>query len=415
MNLRTPIGESPFDRRAFVTGLGALGGLALVSSRADGAVKLFASELAPSGDAPRVLLLVQLTGGNDGLSTVAPFGDDAYHAARATLALAKSDVLPLDDYKGLHGELKGLRKLFDAGRLALVEGVGYPNPIRSHFKSYEVWHTADPRGRASGEGWIGKLGAAAWRDVSDPNLVVHVGANVPYSLESATHPPAAFVNPASYRWAGEKQDVEAFGKMGETEGSKSESNLDFLRRKVADSQASSQKIRTAVARYRTTTEYPDDPFGGALRDVAALVNGGLGTRVVSVELSGFDTHTNQKTRHDALMRQLDRGLSALAADLERSAAGKQVVGLVFSEFGRRVKENGSRGTDHGVAAPCFVFGSAVKGGLYGKHPSLVDLDAGDVKHTTDFRSVYATLIERWFGVDASKVLGASYPRLGFLA
>lgn len=402
------------DRRSFVVGLGALGGLSLVCSRAQGAVRLRASEPRAGADAPRVLLLVQLSGGNDGLSTIVPYADDAYRAARPSLALAKADVSPLDDYKGLNGELEGLRALLDAGKLAIVEGVGYPNPIRSHFKSYEVWHTADPRGRASGQGWIGKLGDVAWRDASDPNLVVHIGANVPYSLESAAHPPAAFVNPASYRWAGEKEDVEAYGKMGESEGKRGESNLDFLRRKVADSQASSQKIRAAVARYRTEVEYPDDAFGSALRDVAALVNGGIGTRVLSVELSGFDTHTNQGTRHQQLMRQLDRGLSALAADLERSAAGRNVVALVFSEFGRRLKENGSRGTDHGVAAPCFVLGAGVKGGLYGRHPSLLELDAGDVAHTTDFRSVYATLIERWFGADAVAVLGASYPKLGFL-
>ncbi|MCK6449117.1 MAG: DUF1501 domain-containing protein [Planctomycetes bacterium] len=403
----------PFDRRALLTGFGALGGLALVSSRAHGAVRLFSSELDPREPAPHMLLLVQLSGGNDGLSTVVPYADDAYRAARPTLGFAKQDVLVLDDYKGLHGELEGVRKLLDARKLAIVEGVGYPNPIRSHFKSYEVWHTADPRGRAAGQGWIGKLGDVAWRDVQDPNLVVHVGANVPYSLESAAHPPAAFVNPASYRWAGEKEDVDAYGKMGDSEG-KAESNLEFLRRKVADSQASSQKIRSAVARYRTDVEYPDEPFGAALRDVAALANGGIGTRVLSVELTGFDTHTGQRARHDNLMKQLDRGLTALAADLERSEAGKNVVGLVFSEFGRRVKENGSRGTDHGVAAPCFVFGASVKGGLYGKHPSLTALDAGDVAHTTDFRSVYATLIERWMGADSSRVLGQKYPTLGFL-
>ncbi|MCE9594073.1 MAG: DUF1501 domain-containing protein [Planctomycetes bacterium] len=409
------------DRRAFVTAASAFGGLALISSRAEGAVRVFASELGPVVDSPRVLLLVQLTGGNDGLSTIVPFGDDAYYAARPSLALAKKDVLAFDDYKGLHGSLVGLRKVFDGGKLAIVEGVGYPNPVRSHFKSYEIWHTADVRGRVAGEGWIGKLGDVAWSDGVDPNLVVHVGANVPYSLESKSHPAVAFVNPASYRWAGAKEDLDAYGKMGEDRAKdekpigEKDANLDYLRRVVADARASSQKIRAAVAHYTTTIEYPDDALGGALRDVAALANGGLGTRVLSVELSGFDTHTNQRNRHDQLMRQLDRALAALIADLERSDAGKNVVGLVFSEFGRRVKENGSRGTDHGVAAPVFVFGSRVKGGLYGKHPSLDDLDAGDLRHSVDFRSVYATLIERWIGVESAKVLGASYPTIPFLA
>jgi uncharacterized protein (DUF1501 family) len=255
--------RSEIDRRSLVAGLGALGGLALVAPRASAALRVSAP--LPSVADPRLLLLVQLTGGNDGLSTVVPFGDDAYHSARKTLAIAKEKTLALDDHRGLHGELKGLRAAFEAGTLAIVEGVGYPNPIRSHFKSYEVWHTADPRGRASGQGWIGKLGDVAWKDATDPDVVVHVGANVPYSLESERHPPVAFVNPASYRWAGEKGDVAAFGEMGEGSGEKRESNLDFLRRKVADSQASSQKIRAAVARYATSVEYPDEPFAAALQ------------------------------------------------------------------------------------------------------------------------------------------------------
>jgi uncharacterized protein (DUF1501 family) len=414
------------DRRsALLGGFSAVAGLALLSSRAQGAVRIFASEpFGGSGKAPRTLLLLQLTGGNDGLSTLVPYGDDLYHAARRELRIDPKSVLPLDDYRGLHPELKRVRGLFDAGTLAIVQGCGYPHPVRSHFKSYEIWHTADLRGRSAGQGWVGRLCDAAWMDDRDPNLVVHIGASVPYSLVSFTHPPVSFATPTGYRWAGDSQEREAFEKSGEREGmretapppksggggeaGKDETSLEYLRRVLRDGQASSATIRSAAARYRTKTAYPDEVFAQALKDIAALATAQIGSRVFSVELTGFDTHSDQRNRHDALMRRLDAGLSAFLEDLRGTEAGQNLVVMVFSEFGRRLHENGSRGTDHGVAGPMLVLGPSVKGGLYGKYPSLSELDEGDLAHTVDFRSVYATLIERWFGVQHEKVLSAKY-------
>ncbi|MFM7298726.1 MAG: DUF1501 domain-containing protein, partial [Planctomycetota bacterium] len=193
-----------------------------------------------------------------------------------------------------------------------------------------------------------------------------------------------------------------------------ESSLDFLRRVLADGQSSSEQVRRAVAAYRTPIEYPtSDALAQSLADVAALVTGGIGSRVISVEMGGFDTHTDERTRHDQLMRTLDAALGPFLDDLGRSAAGRDTLVLMFSEFGRRVAENGARGTDHGVAGPMFAFGHGLKGGLYGKHPSLEKLDDGDLVHTTDFRSVYATAIQRCFGVKPEKVLSAKYPLLAF--
>jgi uncharacterized protein (DUF1501 family) len=331
-------------------------------------------------------------------------------------------VLALDDYRGLHPDLKRLRKLFDGGQLAIVEGAGYPDPIRSHFESMDVWHTADHRGRDAGEGWIGKLCGVAFANDSNPNLVIHVGANVPYSLHSPTHPAASFINPQSYRWAGGAAATEAYEKAGgmdpahegrpkKREGEKS---LDFLRRVLTDGQSSSAEVRRAVARYRTDVDYPSEALAQSLRDVAALVNGDTGTRVLSVELSGFDTHTDERPRHDATMKQLDGALGPFVDDLAHSEAGRNAVVIVFSEFGRRVAENGARGTDHGVAAPMLVLGHQVKSGLHGKHPALDKLEDGDAVHTTDFRSVYAAAIEHCFGVAHEKVLGARYPTLDLL-
>jgi uncharacterized protein (DUF1501 family) len=192
-----------------------------------------------------------------------------------------------------------------------------------------------------------------------------------------------------------------------------EAMLKRLRGVLEDANESSIKIRRAAASYDSTTKYPEDDLGEALRLAASLVDARLGSRVVSVELSGFDTHQNQRQAHDTLMKRLDAGLTAFMSDLKGRTIANEVVVMVFSEFGRRVKENGSRGTDHGVAAPMMVLGHKVKGGLYGKHPSLKDLDEGDLVFTTDFRSVYGTLIDRWFGADHAKVLGAKYPTLGF--
>jgi uncharacterized protein (DUF1501 family) len=362
----------------------------------------------------RTLVLLQLSGGNDGLSTVVPWADDVYHELRPNIALPPDDVLKLDDYRGLHPQLARLREVHERGGMAIVEGVGYPNPIRSHFKSMDVWHTADMRGRAAGEGWIGRLARSAFSELHDPNLIVHVGANVPYSLYSTTHPPASFVMPRSYRWAGDEAQTEAYERAGEMTEERPESHLDYVRKVLAEGQVSSARIRQAAASYSTPVEYPGTRLGAALHDAAALIGDGVGSRVISVEHIGFDTHTTQVGRHRSLLRQFDQGLGAFLEDLERSEAGRETLVLVFSEFGRRVAENGAEGTDHGVAAPVFAFGAKVKGGLYGAHPSLEDLDDGDLRHTTDFRRVYATVIERWFGAKAKRVLDGEFAPLEFV-
>ncbi|MDA1264790.1 MAG: DUF1501 domain-containing protein, partial [Planctomycetota bacterium] len=371
----------------------------------------------------RSLVLLQLSGGNDGLSTVVPFGDDGYARAREATRHQRRDLVRLDGYRGLHAALAGLGREWDAGRLAVVEGVGYPDMVRSHFRAFEVWHTADRRGRAAGDGWIGRLAAQAWAAEDHPDLVVHFGLEAPWSLHSSAHPPVTLVSPTSYRWFGDEDTEATMALAGEAlepeEEGKSrhrgrDQALARLRGVLDDARVSSSSIRAAAERYRTPVEYPRDPLAASLRDVAALIEGGVGSRVYSVVLRGFDTHADQKADHDALMRTLDGCLGAFLADLRRSEAGRETVVLVFSEFGRRVQENASQGTDHGKAGPLFVCGAPVQGGLYGEHPSLSELDEGDLAWTTDFRSVYGELIEGWFGTPMETVLGARYPRLGCL-
>ncbi len=424
-------------RRAVLGGLSALAGVAFASRGAHAAVSLLASRPLRLEEEPRTLLVLQLAGGNDGLSTIVPHGDDAYYRARPRLAIDREKILRLDEYRGLNPDLARLRAHYEAGHVAIVEGAGYPDPIRSHFKSFDVWHAADPRGRTLPEGWLGRLARVVGSGPASPNLQVHVGSSVPYSLHSTTHPPISFVTPDGYRWAGSSSEVEAFEEAGAmapqagqprqpapAKGSGSrptdapaqsqEPALAFLRQVLSDGQASSEAIRRAAARYRTRIEYPDDALSAALRDIAALVNGDVGSRILSCELGGCDTHTVLANRHARLMQQLDAALSAFLEDLERSEAGRRCVVLVFSEFGRRVTENGSRGNDHGTAGPMLVAGHAVKGGLYGRHPALDDLDDGDLRFTTDFRSVYATVIERWFGARHELVLSQRFELLPFL-
>jgi uncharacterized protein (DUF1501 family) len=252
---------------------------------------------------------------------------------------------------------------------------------------------------------------------------VHVGGTAPYSVHSTTHPAVSFEAPASYKWVATREDdLEAYEKAGgvrspakkDDDAKSSGSVLDRLRGVLTDAVASSMRVRRAVAEYAPRKEYPDLDFSRNLRVAAALIQAQIGSRVISLEIDGFDTHDNQRARHDQLMRQLDSGLTAFFDDIRGTSAGDETLVVVFSEFGRRLKENGSRGTDHGVAAPMLVLGSRVQGGLAGRYPSLSELDDGDLVHTTDFRSVYGTVIEKWFGADHKRVLGAEYPLLPLL-
>ena len=409
MNLPKP------DRRAFLRAAAAsAAGFSLLPEVLAGGVQL--QSLPGSGG--KNLVLIQLSGGNDGLATVVPYGDDQLRRHRRSTAHKTSDLLKIDDYRGFNPGLEALRRRFDEGQMAIVEGCGYPEAIRSHFKSYEVWHTAHRAGRISGDGRIGRLAASQWAEEPRPDRVVHFGGKAPYSLFSREQPPVALASPTGYRWFG---DEEAYARGGaaicEHEMERDprhvgrDGALDRLRETLDDARESSGRIRRAAATYRTGVEYPKTRLSAELRDVAALVSARSGTQIFSVTDNGYDTHSKQRQAHDRKIKDLGDALGAFMADLDRSEVGRETVVLVFSEFGRRVAENGSAGHDHGKAGPMFLLGHSVKGGLYGAHPSLTELDAGDLAFTTDFRSVYATLIQGLFDADPVAVLGTEYPLL----
>jgi len=358
----------------------------------------------------RILVVVQLSGGNDGLSTVVPWADPAYHENRKVIGIPEKEVLRLDEHVGLHPALTGFQALYGDGRLAIVQGAGYPNPNRSHFKSMDIWHTGDLGGRRRHTGWIGRAVDACCPADAGPEVVVNLGETIPYALEAEVHKPVAFDVAESYRWAGNPQDAASFA--GLNEAGKGTGTVSWLHRVAVDARGSSDRIRTAATNYRPKHDYPSGGLARDLRTVAALIAGGLDTRVYYVSFGGFDTHNNQRARHDTQMRDWNGAVSAFFADLDAQGLSDRVLMMSFSEFGRRVHENGSAGTDHGVAGPMFLFGKSLRGGLHAEHPSLTDLDQGDLKMRVDFRSVYAAVLQRWVGADPAAVLGSSFEPLG---
>ncbi len=384
-----------------------------------------------TGSDDTILVVLQLAGGNDGLNTLVPFEDDAYHRARPRLAKQPKDLIKLDDQLGLNASMPFLGSLFKEGGLAVVQGVGYPNPNRSHFVSTSIWETGDPAAR-SNTGWLGRYFDHACAG-ADPTVGISLNKTQPESFGALRNPGVSLSTPELYRWihgGGDGEDAEAFfdslnapddgasidlpagGRVGGIVG---ESNLDFLERVAMDARVSSKKILEIAARHRPGVRYPGTPVARSLGMVARMIAGGMPTRVYYVSHGGFDTHRGQGNSHDRLLGQLDDALKAFFADLREQRNDQRVVLMTFSEFGRRVAENASAGTDHGKASCLFVAGPAVKGGLHGTAPSLGDLDAGDLKHTIDFRQVYASVLGGWLRTDPAAVLGKDYRRLGILA
>jgi len=374
----------------------------------------------PGLDHDRVLVLLQLSGGNDALSTLVPHGDAAYARNRSRTLIETTDVLCIDDHVGLHPALAGFRRMLNEGKLAVVQGVGYPLPDRSHFKSLDIWHAADHRGRSLDRGWIGRLVDAAFAGSTDPNLVVHIGERVPFALRGRRSRPVAFTTPAAYRWTLGPREAAVLEESAQppspaASGGCRAGALAHMRAALRDARSSSAKVRRAVAGFEPRVEPPATALGTRLTTVAAMIAGGLGTRIYSLEMGGFDTHVNQRPRHDRLMRELDGALTAFIQELEARELAHRVCVVAFSEFGRRVRENGSAGTDHGAAGHMFLAGPEVAGGLHGEHPSLTELDAGDLAHTVDFRRVYAAVIRDWMTGDVRAVLGNDWKPLAILS
>lgn len=365
----------------------------------------------------RILVVIQLGGGNDGLNTVIPIGDDAYHRARPGLAVPAGSRIGIDDATAFHSALHPMMRLYENGQAAIVEGVGYPNPNRSHFRSMEIWHTASDSNRYEREGWIGQYFDNCCSGAPDPTAGIFIGSELPQAFTGSRGTGIAFETPENFGYiaAGEVDSPERFRAVNRTDLRAGNESLDFLRAVTDNANVSADRIHAIASRVRNAADYPRTPFARDLSTVAQMIAGGLGARIYYVPLSGFDTHAGQPGAQARLLGEFAGGVDAFYRDLEKFSLSDRVLTLAFSEFGRRVEENASNGTDHGTAGPLFLFGPSVRGGMAGRRPDLVHLDAnGDLIFTTDFRSVYASVLEDWMGADAGRVLPKRFPKLEIL-
>lgn len=385
----------------------------------------------------RILVVIQLGGGNDGINTVVPFGDDNYYRLRKTLAIAADGTLKLNDSVGLHPSMAKLKSLFDDGRVAVVQGVGYPNPNRSHFRSTDIWETASDANVVEKHGWLGRYFDAQCPGCGEkhPELAVNIGRIPPDAFKSSQPIGIALDNPDALEWKPATKDAmqaqeekKIFRELNNPNVAADVRRqnpppdvggyvdpLDYVQRTSMNAQLASERVKEAIRLYKGTVEYPQSGLARRLKLVAQMIAGKMPTRVYYASLGGFDTHANQKQSHANLLTEFSNAVEAFQRDLKEQGNDGRVVTMTFSEFGRRATENASQGTDHGAAAPMFVIGTPVKGGIYSKYPALADLDkGGDIKMTADFRSVYATILENWLGAKSQPILRKNFEKLAFL-
>ena len=393
-----------------------------------------ATQTATGRDAT-ILVILQMAGGNDGLNTIVPYTNDFYFKARPRIGVAANQVLRLNDAIGLHPALEGFKALYDAGNLSVIQGVGYPNPNRSHFRSTEIWQTASDSNRFEKYGWLGRYFDNACAGC-DPTVGVNIGRQMPQAFTAKNPKGVSLDNPQNYRFISSENGgddgnmmEQSFRELNEQDGADNSgasigaigapamrpkgSPLDFLERTALDAQMSSDSIRAISNRTENKASYPGSPLGNSLKLVARLIGGGLSTRVFYVSQGGYDTHTNQAGTQQRLLKDLGDSVKSLLEDIKAQGNMDRVLLMTFSEFGRRVAENANGGTDHGAAAPMFVAGGRVKAGLFGKYPSLAptDLFQGDLQYSVDFRSVYATVLENWLKTKSEVVLGRKFAPL----
>lgn len=376
------------------------------------------SKAADKGN-DNILVVFQFAGGNDGLSTVVPYGIKDYYTARPRLAIAKQDVLPIDDKIGITKSAAAFKGMFDDGNATIVQGVGYPQPNRSHFVSMDYWHTGVNSGPVPPTGWIGRTLDELDPDGDETRAVLHIGTARNLAVEGLKHRPISFREADKFGWAGPKDGRQSFERMNQQRQSGG-GPLELIRKTAVDAVGASNEIRRAVNAYRMSEKWPKGPNGPTqaakdLHTVAALIKAKFPARVYYVSLGGFDTHFGQKNVHPGLMTQWSEAVKTFHDELTVMDQDHRVLILSFSEFGRRVKENFSQGTDHGVAGPVFLYGTAVAGGVIGEHPSLTDLDKGDLKSSADFRTIYAGIARDWMQADPAKVVGEQFKPLSFLS
>ena len=369
----------------------------------------------------RSLVVVQLSGGNDALNTVIPYSDGLYYDFRPSVHVEAEQVLPLDDQLGLHPSMKPIKDLWDRGKVAVINGIGYENPNRSHFRSMDIWHTAEPDKIAS-EGWLGRVIRELDPDRENVLTGVNFGRGLPRSLGCEGVPVASVGELASYGLFPDVEDealrvyaLEAFSKMyGRAETG--ETVMQHLGRTGNNALKGADILRTAPEKYSSSVEYAANPIAQSLKSAAQVLCADLGTRVYYTQHGSFDTHAAELTSHGQLWNEVSGAVADFYDDLAEHGREDEVVILMFSEFGRRIQDNGS-GTDHGSGGVSFVIGGQVNGGLYGEYPSLRERDQleGDLHANNDFRSTYSTILEGWLGMDPTPIVNGHFEQFEFIS
>ena len=392
------------SRREMLTGMAGLGALSMVPPAFAQAAQAAAAQAAANG---KVLVILELSGGNDGLNTVVPYGDDAYYRQRPNIGIPKNELRVIDDHFGFNPGMAGFERLYKDGKMAIVHGCGYENPSYSHFTSMAYWHTAAPNS-GNEYGWVGKL-ADAIAPSAPPNYLVNIAARQSLAVRSAKHVPVVFDDPNRFMreaFAAEKDALNAVPEIGESENSSRSFLLDIAR----SANDASALVRDAWTKYDSPIDYGVNDLD--LQKVVALLDAGMPTGLyyVAYRNNAFDTHVFQNNLHRRLLTYTSDAVAGFIQDLERIGRADDVALMIFSEFGRRVPENVSLGTDHGAANAMFVVGNQVKGGHYGELPSLTELAEGDnLAYTTDFRKVYQSMTQGWLGhSDSNKLLGGNF-------
>ena len=394
--------------RAGMFGVGISAGLPSVLQQLSLAQTARALEGGAEKHPNRILVVVELAGGNDGLHTIVPYTNDAYYKARPRIAIDKQSVLKIDDEYGFHPSCLGLHEIYHDGKMAIVHGCGYPNPILSHFTAMEWWHTAVPHGNDK-YGWVGRF-ADAYQPKPIENYLVNISAKQSLAIGSATHSPVTFKDPRKFGRIGTKAQQKVFNEFAKVHPT-TNASYDFLNKVSRTATRGAEVVRGACSEYQTMVEYgSDNELTLDLKKVAAMIDAELPTRIFYLSMGGFDHHAGQAGLAQFQYIYMCDALRGFFEDIDRIGRGDDVAMMIFTEFGRRVNDNASGGTDHGTASPMYILGNPVKGGLYGEHPSLTDLDRGNLKMTRDFRSVYATMMKDWMGLeDTNTILKGDYP------
>lgn len=375
---------------------------------------LKAQENKVLSDSDKVLIVIQLTGGNDGLNTVVPYENDLYYNARPKIAIQKNEVLKLNSELGLNPAMQGFKNLFDEGRLCLINNVGYPEPDRSHFRSMDIWQTASNSNEYKTTGWLGRYLDEKCNTCNQPTQVLEIDDTLSLALKGKNAKGLSMKDPKRLYGTTLDTYINQLSKQ-HVVGDHEHDNAEYLYKTLAETVSSAAYIYQTSRVYKSATTYPNHQFGKSMKTIAELITSGVNTNVYYVSLGSFDTHFNQQKRQADLLQQLSETVKVFMDDLKVSGKQDNVLLMTFSEFGRRVSENASGGTDHGTANQIFLFGNKLKQkGIYNEAPNLSDLDEGDLKFSIDFKNVYSTILKKWLNTDEQSILGNKYQYLNFI-